>query len=73
MTDSSDAFVLADAVRAACVDTAVLAYEDAAIRGLCHEGRWEQAIDAIRRLDLRTLTSAGATFPGAGGRAPNDD
>ena len=52
------ACVLAEAVRAACVETAVLAYEDAGLRGLCQEGRWEHALAAIRRLDLRTLTSA---------------
>lgn len=28
------------------------AYEDAGVRGLCAEGRWEVAIDAMRRLDL---------------------
>ena len=56
------ACVLAEAVRAACVETAVLAYEDAGLRGLCHEGRWEYALSAIRRLDLRTLTSADSTL-----------
>ena len=55
------ACVLAEAVRAACVEAAVLAYEDAGLRGLCQEGRWEHALAAIRRLDLRTLTSADAT------------
>ena len=53
--------VLAEAVRAACIETAVLAYEDAGVRGLCQEGRWEHALAAIRRLDLRTLTSVDAT------------
>jgi hypothetical protein len=56
------ACVLATAVRAACVEAAVLAYEDAGLRGLCNEGRWEYALSAIRRLDLRTLTSAEATL-----------
>ena len=56
------ACVLAEAVRAACIETAVLAYEDAGLRGLCQEGRWEHALAAIRRLDLRTLTSADATL-----------
>ena len=60
--DKDDAArALAEAVRAACVETAVLAYEDAGIRGLCDEGRWEYALSAIRRLDLRTLTSADPT------------
>lgn len=43
---------LADTVRAACLDAALLAYEDAGIRGLCAEGRWETALSAIRHLDL---------------------
>jgi hypothetical protein len=55
------ACVLAEAVRAACVETALLAYEDAGLRGLCQEGRWEHALAAIRRLDLRQLTSRDAT------------
>jgi hypothetical protein len=55
------ASVLAEAVRAACVETAVLAYEDAGLRGLCQDGRWEHALAAIRHLDLRTVTSADAT------------
>ena len=47
--------VLIDAVRAECIKAALLAYDDARIRGLCHEGRWESAMDAIRHLDLRPL------------------
>jgi pentatricopeptide repeat protein len=42
----------AEAVRAACVKAALDAYEDAGIRGLCAEGRWEAALSAIRDLDL---------------------
>jgi hypothetical protein len=42
----------AENVRAACLDAAIRAYEDAGIRGLCAEGRWEAALAAIRRLDL---------------------
>ena len=49
-TDTSS--VLIETVRAACLDAALLAYEDAGIRGLCAEGRWEAALAAIRRLDL---------------------
>jgi hypothetical protein len=34
------------------------AYENAGVQGLCAEGRWELAVDAIKRLDLRaTLAS----------------
>lgn len=42
--------LLAERVRAACVDAALLAYEEAGIRGLCVEGRWEAAVAAIRQL-----------------------
>ena len=48
-----------EAVRAACVDAAIGAYEDAGIRGLCADGRWEAALSAIRQADLsRVLDSA---------------
>ena len=50
-----DPVALAARVRAACVRTAIEAYEDAGVRGLCDEGRWEYAVDAIRRLDLAAL------------------
>ena len=45
----------AEAVRAACLRAALEAYEDAGIRGLCGEGRWELAVQAIRNLDLRSV------------------
>jgi DNA-binding transcriptional MocR family regulator len=41
----------AAAIRDACVETAIDAWEDAGMRGLCAEGRWEVAIGAIRSLD----------------------
>jgi len=43
---------LAEQIRGALVQAALLAYEDAAIRGLCCEGAWEVAVDAMRDLDL---------------------
>jgi hypothetical protein len=46
---------LAEAVRAACVQAALAGYEDAALSGLCHEGAWECAIDAIRSLDIEAV------------------
>jgi hypothetical protein len=59
-------FILAEAVRAACLDAAVLAYEDAGIRGLCADGRWEAALAAIGQLDLSQVveTSDGSTRVG---------
>ena len=54
--------VLAETVRSACLDAARLAYEDAGIRGLCADGRWEAALTAIRQLDLSgVLGSAGGS------------
>jgi len=39
-------------IRAALLEAALRAYEDAGIRCLCEEGRWEAAIDAMRSVDL---------------------
>ena len=41
---------LAEAVRRACLLAAEQATEDAGISGLCWEGRFEAALDAIRAL-----------------------
>lgn len=49
---------LAEAVRTACVEAALDAYEDAGMRGLCHEGRWECAVQAMRHLDLDAVLRA---------------
>ena len=46
---------LVETVRAACIDAARTAYEDAGIRGLCAEGRWEAALAAIQQVDLARL------------------
>ena len=43
---------LAKQVRDACLQAALLAYESAGISGLCREGRWELAVQAIQTLDL---------------------
>jgi hypothetical protein len=43
---------VAEKVRAACVQAALEGYEQAGMDGLCHEGAWEAAIDAIRGLNL---------------------
>jgi hypothetical protein len=57
-TDASP--VLAEAVRAACLDAAMLAYEDAGIRGLCADGRWEAALAAMRLLNLSGVIESAA-------------
>lgn len=51
MNDDEE-LTLARAVREACLQAALQAHEDAGISGLCHEGRWEIAVGAIRDLDL---------------------
>jgi hypothetical protein len=43
---------VAEAVRNACLEAALKAYEEASISGLCHEGAWECAVGAIRDVDL---------------------
>ena len=53
--EDQTALRVAKASRDACVDAALLAYEDAGIRGLCAEGRWEVALDAIRGVDLSSI------------------
>jgi hypothetical protein len=65
----------AEAIRAACIDAALLAYEDAGIRGLCEEGRWECAIAAMRQLDVRAIAAASgapATIADVVDEASND-
>jgi hypothetical protein len=53
----SELRLLAEAVRDACVQAALLAYEDAGIQGLCAEGRWECAVGAIHGIDLEAIFS----------------
>ena len=52
MTDKTK---IAELVRTACLEAALAAYEDAGISGLCAEGRWEYAMQAIRILDLEKI------------------
>lgn len=42
-------------IRDACIRAALEAYEDAGLRGLCAEGRWDCAVDAMRALDEKAL------------------
>lgn len=55
--DPEDPRTLAEAVRAACLKNAADAYEDAGLQGLCAEGRFERALDAIRELDLAKVVA----------------
>lgn len=61
---------IADAVRRACLEAALAAYEDAGIRGVCEEGRWEAAVGAIRTLDLEPVIRR--ALPERRGSAPPD-
>ena len=47
-----EALELARTVRGACIAAALEGYERAQIAGLCQEGAWECAVDAMRMLDL---------------------
>lgn len=46
---------IAEAVKQACVEAALRAYEEGGISGLCAEGRWELAVDALRHLDTERI------------------
>ena len=71
----SDEQQWAEAMRAACIEAALAAYEEGGVLGLCAEGRWEYAISAMRQLDWAAVLdgSSGAplkeptpTVPGTG-------
>jgi len=49
---------LARQVRDTCIRTALSAYEDASISGLCAEGAFEAAVSAMRMLDAEQLANA---------------
>ena len=50
-----DEKALAEAVRRACLEAALTAYEEASMQGLCHEGAWECAVGALQTLDVDAL------------------
>lgn len=62
---TADASRIASAVRSACVQAALEGYERAQIAGLCQEGAWEAAVDAMRMLDLTRLPDPEPTVPAA--------
>jgi len=49
---------LAEAVRTACIQAALDAYEEGGVLGLCAEGRWEYAISTLRQLDVAAVLKA---------------
>ena len=46
---------LAKRIREICLAAVLQGYEDAAIQGLCAEGRWEAAVDALRTIEIAPL------------------
>jgi hypothetical protein len=54
-SDERNLLRVAEAIRAACLNAALESYEEAGIRGLCHEGAWECAVGAIRGLNVRRI------------------
>ncbi len=50
--------VLAQKIRALCIETLTEAYETAGLSGLCAEGRWEAALGALAHLDLKKALDA---------------
>jgi hypothetical protein len=60
MSQQTDTPSLVETVRASCLEAALAAYEDAGIRGLCAEGRWEAALAAIRHVNLSDMLEPSA-------------
>lgn len=55
---ATDPMDIAGIIRNACIRAALDGYERAQVAGLCQEGAWECAVDAIRMLDLRAILQA---------------
>ena len=49
---------VAAAMRQACLAATVAAYETARLDGLCYDGAWECAVDALRTVDVAAVLSA---------------
>ena len=52
---TSDVIRILEQLRDVCHDAAVQGYQDATMSGLCHNGAWENAIGAIKMIDVSTL------------------
>jgi hypothetical protein len=61
---NADPRELAEQVRAALVDAALNAWEDAGVRGLCAEGAWEAAVGRMRTLDLSRIVAQQSAVDG---------
>ena len=49
---------VAEATRAACLEAMIRAYEEGGLSGLCAEGRWDLAVDAVKSLNLTEVLAA---------------
>lgn len=65
----NDQYEIANQVRNECIQTALAAYENASISGLCGEGAFEAAISAMRMLDVEVLVAQSGARTGGGGDA----
>lgn len=48
-------WLLVTAIRDSCFSAAAAAYEDASVDGLCHDGAWECALEAMRAIDFESV------------------
>ena len=48
----------AELTRKECIKAALEAYETATQNGVCHEGAWEGAVDAMKSLKVEELLKA---------------
>ena len=60
---SPDDEELARAVRDICLRAADRSYHQGLLRGLCRQGAFELALDAMRRLETAELLAAGSSIP----------
>lgn len=61
---------VARAVQAACLQATREGYERAGLGGLCGEGRWEMAVDAIQSLDTGRIVQQCVDAADTGTAAP---
>ncbi len=57
MTNQAELEHVAEAVRHACLVAALEAYEEGGLAGMCLEGRWDLAVDALKALDAAQVAA----------------
>jgi hypothetical protein len=63
MSAMTDPMEISGIVRNACIQAALEGYEQAQIAGLCQEGAWECAVDAMRMVDLKVCLEKAPRSP----------